>query len=211
MFILYRGKKTEGVGKKRETFGKLLFISEDQDWTQSVYTLRNEVRLICTCYFHAEGGRRRRKKKTRRSSVHQTQASAVSIPGAAFDIWLGFEMSFPCQSYLCGFASNFFLSPVPLSRELSVSVDMWLEKRIFFFFFDKNKVLIARNMTVVLDIKTHKLITCTDYDLQIYFMSVCNQSLTSCNYFRMQCRRRRIRRRRRRRLDTFHQLCFSVR
>lgn len=41
-------------------------------------------------------------------------------------------------------------------------------------------------MTVVLDIKTHELITCTDYDLQIYFMSVCNQSLTSCNYFRMQ-------------------------
>lgn len=41
-------------------------------------------------------------------------------------------------------------------------------------------------MTVGLDIKTHKLITCTDYDLPIHFMSVCNQSLTSCNYFRMQ-------------------------
>lgn len=41
-------------------------------------------------------------------------------------------------------------------------------------------------MTVVLDIKTHKLITCTDCDLQIYFMSVYNQSLTSCNYFCMQ-------------------------
>lgn len=41
-------------------------------------------------------------------------------------------------------------------------------------------------MTAVLDIKTHELITCTDSDLQIYSMSVCNQSLTSCNYFRMQ-------------------------
>lgn len=35
---------------------------------------------------------------------------------------------------------------------------------------------------MVLAIKMHKLITCTDYDLQIHFMSVCNQSLTSRNY-----------------------------
>lgn len=76
-----------------------------------MYALRNEVRLIYTCYFHAEG-----------KSVHQTQASTLSITVAACEIWQWFEMSFPCQSYLCGFTSNVFA--VPLSRELSVSVDM---------------------------------------------------------------------------------------